>query len=372
MLIRGHHRGTPRILPRYHKFLLSVYTRVEMMRERFLKSDIGTSPSLTFVKYLLLQLSEPRYLKEDILDLYIEYIGSEAAMISRKFDTTQSGVETQRDIFIKGNKTREFMIPTNGIIGSEVSVLDAWDKWEAVQPIKILAHDSHELYVDFYGSQLEFKKEHPTFAVIGIDCKALLMKYIVYLREFNIDIDNPDIDTFIIEHVLSFIYDDFTDIWITNTLVQVMEETPVDDKLMSSVLSSSELKNGLYEITDLLSKYKNGNIEIGDVLNTFLYYDDSLSSLTDLYSNTYACYYGNRYIGAMMVKMTGLMRIYLLLLQMTVDRKKNTTAIVYAIKQLDILKRKKYDAHIRDENMIFEIERLIAEADMLKLLSETI
>ncbi len=372
MLIRGQHRGTPRILPRYHKFLMSVYTRTEMMKDRFIKSDIGTSPSLTFIKYMLLQLSEPRYIKDDILDLYLEYIGSEAAMVSRKFDSTQSGVATQKNVFIKGDKTKEFMIPTNGIIGSEVSILDEWDKWESIQPIKLLAHDSRELYVDFYGSQLEFKKDQPTFAVIGIDCKALLMKYIIYLREFNIDIDNPHIDDFIIKHILPFIYDDFTDVWITNTLVQVLEDSPIDTKLISNVLSTSELTNGLAEVTDLVNKYKNGNIEIGDILKSFFYFDNTLDSLIETYENTYACYYGNRYLGAMMVKMTGLMRIYLLLLQVTVERKKNTASIVYAIKQLDILKRKKYSSHVRDDNMLFEIERLIAEADMLQLLSETI
>lgn len=366
MFIRNYSRGTPRVLIRYRKFLDSVNTRSELMKDRFLKSEIGTSPSLTFVKYLLLHISEERYLTKDILDLYLEYISADAAMISRKFDSTQSGVSTMKGIFVSGDDTKEYMVPTNGIIGPEISILDSWEEWESVQPIKLVAHDSMELNVDFHKSQLEFNKMQPDYLVVAIDSKALLMKYIIYLRHFKIGMDNPNIDDFIIKHVLSFIYSDSIDIWITNCLMNTIDGIPIDGTMMSNVLSKSELDNGMMEITDLVNRYVAGNIEIGDLLATKFYHETSLGEMIFMYNNTYECLYGNRYIGMTLIKMTGLLRIFIVLLQMTVYRKKNTSDIRFIVKKLYTLKRKNYKSHVRDDSMIFEIETLIADIELLE------
>jgi len=367
MFLLRNMQGTPRPLIRYYKFLKTVQKRIDLNKRQMTMSKVQTSPSLVFIKYLLQYMGEPRYLVDDIFKVYTQDISNASNMISRKFDTTESGVSHYKNTFIKDSKI-EYFIPTNGIIGYDVNILDNWNKWKDIQPIRMMVNDSRELNVDpqSYRSQLEYKSDQPTYSLFCIDSSALLMKYLVYLREYDIPFDNTIIDEFILDYVIAPLYDDVLNVWISNYLLDVMSDKEVDTSLISTILNQSELNNATNEIKELIDRLKNGSLRIGDIMHTFFYRDKSIYDIIDIYADKHKTYSSNRYIGIELLKMSKLLSIIIILLTLTFDKQQETQYIRKIVIELDILSRKNWKTHIRYTDMTKEVYMLINRLNRLK------
>jgi hypothetical protein len=365
MFINQNIYGTGRIILRFDKFRESIKRRIDINKDRMIRSDIGTSSPVVFITHLLQFISEDRVLKNDIFDVYINDILPAASMVNRKFDVTESGTKTAFNIFIK-NSTNEYLIPTNGIIGTEITVLDDWEKWKSVQPIRMVANSSREIDILGYESQLTYKIDKPKYSVICIDSAALLLKYIIYLRHNELPLQNIYIDKFILEHVLSFLYDDYLDVWISNILSDIIDNKPIRFSKISNMLNESELDNAMFDVKELIYKYQEGALKLGDILSTKWYGNKSLFDMINVYKNNYSTYQSNRYIGPELIKMSCVLSIFVSLLDMTKDRQQETKSIRNIIIDLDILARKNWKAHVRSKKMIEDIYLLISKVERLK------
>lgn len=359
--------GTPRMIQKFDKFIDSVTERMGVYVDRVLKSDEASSPPLKFIKAMLvMSLDEPNFLTDELFDVYTEDILSIAASTSGIFDSTKSGTVTRKNIFIKGD-TREYMIPTSGIIGSKVTIFDGWDEWKDIQPICLVACNSNELNVDQRSSQLVYVTDKPSSATFTIDTAALLMKYLVYLRHHKISYTNEIMDQFVLNHVLKYLYTDMIDVWISRLLLGVLDNEDVVQYPISSQLSTSEYASAIGDVRELVDRYAKGKIELGDFINTFWYDGFSLVEVYNKYRNTYYTYSSNRYIGATLLKSSTITAILLELLQITISRKKNTQLIKRIIVSVSILGRSKWKKHVKDPRMQDEIELLILRANTLGL-----
>lgn len=365
MFINQNIYGTGRIILRFDKFRESIKRRIDINKDRMIRSDIGTSNPVVFITHLLQFISEDRVLKNDIFDVYINDILPAATMVNRKFDVTESGTKTSFNIFIK-NSTNEYLIPTNGIIGTEITVLDEWEKWKDIQPIRMVSNNSREIDILGYESQLTYKIDKPKYSVICIDSAALLLKYIIYLRHNNLPLQNTNIDTFILEHVLSFLYDDYLDVWISNIILDIIDNKPIRFSRISNMLNESELDNAMFDVKELIYKYQEGALKLGDILHTKWYGNKSLFDMIRIYRDSYSTYQSNRYIGPELIKMSCVLSIFVSLLDMTKDRQQETKSIRNIIIDLDILARKNWKAHVRSKKMIEDIYLIINKVERLK------
>jgi hypothetical protein len=369
MFLLQNMNGTPRHIIRYNKFIDTAKRRVDSNKRQMVMSQVQTSPSLVFIKYLLQYMSEPRYLTDDIFKVYTQDISNASAMISRKFDSTESGVKHLSDTFIANSKI-EYVVPTSGIIGTEVNILDDWNKWKHVQPIRLVVNDSRELNImpQGYSSQIVYKKDKPKYSLICIDSSALLMKYLVYLREHNIPIDNKIIDDFILKHVLSYLYDDALDVWISNYLLDVISGNDTDYSKYDSMMNMSELNNSTTETKELFDRLKNGNIRVGDIMNTKFYNGKSIYELMDILNINHSTQQNNRYVGVDLLKMSKILNIIVQMLIITFDKQQETQYIKKIIIDLDILTRKNWKLHMRSPHMTKEVYLLINKINRLKTL----
>jgi hypothetical protein len=365
MFIYNNTVGTPRYLPFLTKFLGSVYTRLYMYRDRLNRSDIGSSPALEFIKSLITDLAEPRMLTGDMFDVYMEDILSEASRASKKFDSVLSGANIKTNVFLQGN-AREYLVPTNGIIGSKVTVLDGWDKWSDVQVIRMVACNSMELNLDSYKSQLVYLKDKPSYAVIVIDTAALMVKYLVYLRHHKLGFYNFQQDEFIVKYVLSDLYTDMVDVWTANWMLDLLDGKTLDTNLLSPIVGVSEFLNAEAELLQLLDKYLNGSIKLGDILKTKLFVDKSIDDMFYLYDVVHANIPSNRYIGMQLIKISKLASLVMALLARNSYRKADTRLVRRIVVDLDILSRKNWETHIRDRRMIQDVQALLLRADDIK------
>ena len=347
-------------------FLNTIQTQLDIVKQRYTGMEFHTGGPIQFITQLLGQVNDPGVLKKDMLDVHIETILEDLPSITRLFDSTESGVSSKTNTFIKGS-TEEILIPTTGILGNEVTALNGWSAWKKIQPIKLVAHDSDELKLYWYH-QIRFDLDQPSFAVFAIDTEALLLKYIVYLREHQISLQNANIHEFINHHVIPFFYDDLIDIWVNRVLVNISDEREIRDLRSDDLHAASAFRDAVHEVSDFYADLIRGKFRISDLLLTKFYLNDrSMSDLVNQYEELYSSGMSRRHIGYSLLKMADLSNIVVNALNDTRERGLDTAAIRKLQYDAKLLNRTKWQSHVKSDVIVSEVEGLLVNIDSLSL-----
>lgn len=363
MLISSRQFGSPRRVLRFDKFMGTVATRTDYSKMRFRHADIKTGKSIQFFTSLLNRIFDDGMLKRDMLDIYLNELVFMLPSVSNMFDSTQSGIKIPKNLIIAGD-TEEVFIPTSGLIGTEVTVLDSWDSWKKVQPVKLVACDSNELITKWVDT-VRYSEDPPTYAVFAIDTAALLVKYLVYLRHFDMPLDNPDICKFIREHVLYQIFDDFADVWTHRLLLDASKDGIPEDLVTNGVLSNSMYKVAAAEVQELYYDFVRGHFRLGAFMNTQFYRGRSISDMVYLYENTYATIGSNRYVGYQLLKLSSISNLVVNGLIQSRDRGLESAAIRKLVEDSRMLHRSNWKSHVREDHIITTVSELYSNIESM-------
>lgn len=366
MLISTHHTGTPRPLKHFQYLLDRIQKNLDIVQIRHMGMVKHTGGPIAFLSDLLLYIQNPGVLKKDMLDVQTNIVQEELESIVRVFDTVESGVKPKTNTFIKGH-TKEVYIPTTGILGTQVTALDDWSVWKNIQPIKLVAHNSNELKLYWYH-QIVFDKDQPTYAVFAIDVEALLLKYFIYLREMELQLDNMEIHSFINFEIMPFLYADLVDIWIQRTL-STLSDTEEPPKFITGDLNmSSSFTRGMEELTEFYRDLLRGQYRIGDLLRTKIFLNKkSLIDMIYLQEEVFCTSLDLRHSGYGILKMADLLNLVTNVLLGTRERGLETATIRKLQYDTRLLSRSSWARHMKDQPMIMEVSSLIEKIESLSI-----
>lgn len=366
MLISTHLSGTPRPMKKFEYFLDRVQKQLDIVTRRYYDMSFHTGGPIAFLSDLLYQIDDPGVLKRDMLDVHINTILEELPSINRIFDAAESGVRAKTNMFIKGS-TQEIFIPTTGVLGNRATVLDDWSTWKNIQPIKLVAHDSNELKL-FWYHQITFDMDQPSYAVFAIDTEALLVKYLVYLREFDYPLDNNEIHNFINFEVIPFLYRDMVDIWVTKVLVTLSNEEEVLDLRSDDLHAESAYKSAIEEMSEFYRDLIRGKFRIADLLLTpFFLEERSLKDMVVDHEEIYSASTDRRHMGYGILKMANIINLMSNALDDTRDRGLETAAIRKLQYDARLVQRSNWSSHIRNELIVGEVDNVLTGIDELSL-----
>ncbi len=361
MLISARQIGSPKRVLRFDKFMDGVSTRLDYSRTRFRNTEILTNKAIQFFTGLLTHIFDEGMLKKDMLDVYLNELVFMVPSVSGTFDNTQTGIVIPGNLFIQGD-VEEILIPTSGLIGTAATVLDSWDVWKNIKPVKLVACDSRELMTKWLDVAV-YTKDKPSYAVFTIDTAALLIKYLVYLRTFEIGLSNPNISTFIRQHIIYDLYDDFIEVWTHKLLLDVSNDTVPAEVGTSSIINQSQYKMAVAEVQELYYDFVRGQFRLATFLNTKFYSGRSITDMVYMYENTYATPSSNRYIGYQLLKMADTCNLVVNSLLKSRDRGLESAAIVKMVKDARMLNRSSWRSHVRVPKVITEVEALCANIE---------
>jgi hypothetical protein len=153
--------GTPRNTVKNTKLFNTINIRMDLAIDKVVSSNNSSSPIIRFIRDILHRVSNPEYLTMDIFDVYDDVVGL-AQGIEITFDFIRRQNPLQNNILMQKG-VREYIIPTSGIIGTDVSPFDPWDKWANINPVVLAAHDSTELNIVEHTLQFTFNNNVPEY-----------------------------------------------------------------------------------------------------------------------------------------------------------------------------------------------------------------
>lgn len=366
MLISTNLPGTPRPLRKLNQLLGYITKNVGIVKTRYQELEFHTGGPIEFVVNLLTQIDDESVLTRDMLDVHLDTIVGEVETISAIFDIAYSGGKPKTNCFLQGS-SKEIFIPTTGILGDEVTVLDDWNKWKNIQPIKLISHDSDELKIYWYN-QISFDLEQPTYAVFAIDVEALLVKYYIYLRHNGISLSNPDVHKFVQEEVVPFFYDDLVDIWITRTFLKVSDESYREKLISDDISAQRAYLETIAELRTFYANFSKGTYRIGDILHTKVYPNGrNMIDQVELFEERYSSGVERRHVGFTLLKMANIVNIVVNALNDTKNRGLETGVIRKLQYDVRLLSRTNWQSHVKEPLIIDEVDSMVAGVDTLAI-----
>lgn len=356
MIINYPYSGNEKILVRVPPFLNVINTRMGLYRERFMEADLPTIPSVVFLKTLLQELDEEELLTVDP-DTLLDRTRGYVSQVAHKFDFITLRKTLDRSWFFEKG-VKEYIIPTEGVVGSKISHIDPWERWKSVKTVKLLYVDSNELNVEDYGDVFRYKDDKPEYAVIAIDILALLLKYLIYLREHKLTLGMYEVAQHFCQQQVALLIEDRVEVWVTNWLNAIMTGTE-GQMTINGTISTSQFDKATEEIEDLVHRLENGSVKFADMFLTRFYGTKNISDVSKEYLFTYNQGFGRRRVAANLLAIVGIGSVYLNLLSHA-EHKGTVTQFIRRL-QIDYrkIKRSGWDHMIPDTFTKLTIEEML-------------
>lgn len=366
MIIDYPYSGNEKILLRVPPFLDILNIRMALYVDRFLEAELVTIPPVVFLKSLLHELDTDELLTVDndtMLDMVRTYI----PRVAHKFDFITLRKTLDRSWFFD-HDVKEYIMPTSGLIGSTVSHIDGWSRWDDIKTIKLMYVNSNELNLEDYGNIFRYKNDKPSMAVIGIDIAALLLKYIVYLKEYDLKLGDSEATQLFCRDQVALMFADRLEVWITNWLNAIMEDE-LDTVSIIGSYSSSQYDKATEEIQDLVQRLGHGSVKLADMFLTKFYGDMNFTDISSTYMDTYNPGFGRRRIAANILQQLGIGNIYINLLSHA-EQKRTTTQLIRRLQvEYRRIMRSGWDRMIPDAVTKLEVNSFINSIQLLTLTS---
>ena len=344
MITLSNLRGNGRSVIRYTDIQMNAYKTLLENLLGISTKEISSSPSINFFEGILRQVFDTTVLTDPALVAYDRHVRLSSRNANRTFDTFGSGVGLRTNVLVKGNTT-EYHIPTQGLIGTSVQILDDWDKWEDIKPVVLAVSDSGELPTLQRSTQITYKEHAPSYCVFCIDTAAILMKFIKYMQANELNFDTVNLPEFIVNHItIPMMEESILNTWGTECVSKVLTMDTFDITV-TPIVSKSQLSNGIKVIDDLFGKYLGGNITLADFINTDLCFNTSLVEHHHKMNTQYAVLPGSRYIAADFLKNATFIEIIAHLLTYDINGK-NSGLLRTMQTFYKVLARSRWESHV--------------------------
>ena len=279
--------GNPKVVIKWDKLISDAHTRFDIMKDRFLLSDINLSPPVYLFKSLIANVDIDYLLKLDTdLERYTKYLVFELDNLRTFFDPAYIR-RPLYDCFIKSQSRDlpEFILNVNYKYPMLDMPLDEdWETWKDIKPASILYYDSMEI-PNLLQYQLKFKTK-PSYCTSSVNITLLILKFIHYLKEYHPELKDKEyyehINDYLKECVFINFFDDALTIWCTNIVINILNNKNVLNKNYYIV---SSLDDAALTLEDNLDKVRNNNITIRDFCHTKYLNDKSIVETLDNYLN---------------------------------------------------------------------------------------
>ena len=282
-----HESGNKKHVPKITRFTENIWRLMNNQVIRYMNAETTVSKFYEFVKDLIRSVEDPNSLDiENAEEVYNSYILPQAYKLNRKFDSLYN--DHSNNFLVDSKDTTELFVPTYKDISNLIS--GTWeDTWEYEQAITILSHDSMEFNTKYNKSTFQFKKDVPTYMLIGINSEVLLMKYYRYLKAYNYTFSTVPLDDFIKYEIFDFLFDDMYKIWCINLFSSIQADTSKVDQFnitknivnINDHVSASSLRDAIRDYVEFLDYVKSGKYKLADFLETVFFGNKSYKEISE-------------------------------------------------------------------------------------------
>lgn len=348
ILLPSNINGTARSTPKHDKLMEVLSERLDYSISKLSNAKFHGTPPVKFLKALLLNVHEDKFLTGDLFDLYADEILPMVGQLEMLFDFVRLKRTLPLNYFTEKGTT-EYLIPTSGIVGSRVTVFDDWSEWKLyTNPVKLVSHDSSELNLKSDQPVMTFEDDQPTYVAICIDVAALLLKYIIFTREHGYDFGTDSLpELFITNIILPDMYYDRLQLWSMKYLSNVFNDT-TEDVIVNGLNVKSLINNASTELLKFKDGIERGKIRVGDLLETGLIGYDSAVDLFDAHSSEYNVPYDHKYIAAEVIKILSTGEFYLTIMEAVQNKQLYSNWIKSLLYDIRTVERSSWESHIPD------------------------
>ena len=262
----------PRTMPHLSTYIETMNIRRGIITSRYVNAPGYESNIVVLLRKILADADIPSLLrKETDLDCYLDELRFTAPGLNSIFDAVVTGLKFYDMVVMRSSvHTDEFIIPVQcqdpiGTLPFDMG----WEKWQTVNPLRLIDIDSLELTLHTYQDQIKFTKLHPTRAVLSIDVVALVLQYVNFLRESSQELNQPE---YLHRYVLINLMSDLEDIWLSNVYAAMIKQPAWVVKNQPDSISKqlvgegywgwigSELPTALKELAALITACRGGSI----------------------------------------------------------------------------------------------------------------
>lgn len=263
--------GNPKVVPYWKRLFDFTTTRMNVAKERYLRSGIVLSRGFRQLREILTDISfdDIHGLKND-RERY-RYIFAHEERLKHHFDAIIQQVSIS-DIYITNHERKiipEFHLRTMMKDDTKRLPFDRnWNDWKSLRAVEIIYYNSIELVEQLFPHTLDFRKDPPDYGVVAINVPLLIMQMYQYAR--TLPAGENRYDRYLHDIVLSQWFDDIVRIWLMNML-----ERGIDDELCrieNMDMGGWVMQKVPAEITKVVSdeiqKVKTGTNTLSDFLKT--------------------------------------------------------------------------------------------------------
>jgi len=271
----------PRVMPHLKTYIETLNTRRILMAERTEHAPGYESNLIVLLRKILADADIPALLnKKSDLDCYFDILVFTTPRLNSIFDAVTTGLSFY-DMAIRRSAvhTEEFFIPVT--CQDPVASLpfdQGWDAWQQIRPLRLVDFDSKELTFATYQDQIVFSSSPPTRAVMTIDVVALVMQYVVFLREHDQVLPQPE---YLHRYVASSLLQDLQDLWLANVYDMMLTQPTLfltDPKQCMAAITGdtrygfigTELPIALNEVANLIANCQGGSVNPSVLLQSLL------------------------------------------------------------------------------------------------------
>ena len=262
--------GQPQTITEWMRFVNVVELRTSIYKTRFLLGSFYYSPFVNLVKQILHDIEWSNLLKcKSDYTLYqqIYYLtGTFRGMIDPIYLSREFG-----RVFTTSNVPDYTMNVTSDTPMKFMPLDEPWSSWEQCHPVRIIHHDSLELVTDLSKFSIEFKGKAPSRLICSIDLVVLIFKYLKFMQYSRETDDDDSIEAYIQKHIVSNWFTDLRNIWLFNTLNELMFSNRFDPSKFTTdntIAPMSALNGAIPDIYKIQSEVQQKNILYGEVLAT--------------------------------------------------------------------------------------------------------
>lgn len=207
-----------------------------------------------------------------------------------KLVDVRAGKHTTTTLFIK-SKTPcfELMFPTrrqNPLY--EIPFGESYDSpsWSMIKPLRVCDMGATDLKFNIHTDYFHYSNHGPTHALYGLDCMALVAKFVAYYKSLKTvdDIDQCLLDFVHNEIIVPSLVEDTTAIWLRNAFKeQLIVNSPLESRTatiwdnITTDSIGSDFTGAMRDVTRLKDELKNQSLTPQSFLSSLLMTEDRVS-----------------------------------------------------------------------------------------------
>ena len=272
---------------------MGISTTVNKVRQFAAGKELKSSSLIEWIERIIKNSIEPNMLEKDMFTIMTQLI-SKRPTIHTYFDSTFSPGTLSSGRFIEGS-TLEQYIPTYGLLQKVMDLDMPWEEWQKLNTVKLLYCDTGELPLKWYD-QIKFEEDFPTMAIFGISAVELIMQYIVYAKEHDVDVVTDSCSDFCYKCIIPNLRNDLIENWMLVSMTEALHGNQVNFP-ETEYISSSAIMKYQYEIELFITNYSKRGTVIDKFLNHQWIRKHSILSIIKERSYYYQFDVKSRYLG---------------------------------------------------------------------------